>query len=173
MAKIQSVEPNIADLANGWLKSYKRDYKLEQESLNTEIDQALNDYYSKNGGVGGNRPDAKLLLQDKNLVNYPILIEYKGYKDKLVKLDADGKVANKTAKNQPDFRNINSYAVNGAVHYANALLHYTSYTDIIAIGMTGYKMMPENWNMRSAFTMFPKVISVSVKRSMISLTYLS
>lgn len=127
MAKIQSVEPNIADLANGWLKSYKLDYKLEQESLNTEIDQALNDYYSKNGGVGGNRPDAKLLLQDKNLVNYPILIEYKGYKDKLVKLDVDGKVANKTAKNQPDFKNINSYAVNGAVHYANALLHYTSY----------------------------------------------
>ena len=139
MAKIQSVEPNVADLANGWLKSYKLDYKLEQESLNTEIDQALNDYYSKNGGVGGNRPDAKLLLQDKNLGNYPILIEYKGYKDKLVKLDVDGKVANKTSKNQPDFKNINSYAVNGAVHYANALLHYTSYTDIIAIGMTGYK----------------------------------
>lgn len=120
-------------------ESYKLDYKLEQESLNTEIDQALNDYYSKNGGVGGNRPDAKLLLQDKNLGNYPILIEYKGYKDKLVKLDVDGKVANKTSKNQPDFKNINSYAVNGAVHYANALLHYTSYTDIIAIGMTGYK----------------------------------
>ncbi len=139
MAKTQSVEPNIADLANGWMKSYKLDYKLEQESLNPEIDQALNDYYSKNGGVGGNRPDAKLLLQDKNLVNYPILIEYKGYKNKLVMLDADGKVANKTAKNQPDFKNINSYAVNGAVHYANALLHYTSYTYIIAVGMTGYK----------------------------------
>jgi len=139
MAKIQSIEPNIADLANGWLKSYKLDYKLEQESLNGEIDRALEDYYSKNGGVGGNRPDAKLLLQDKNLINYPILIEYKGYKDKLVKLDNEGRVANKTAKNQPDFKNINSYAVNGAVHYANALLHYTSYTDIIAIGMTGFK----------------------------------
>lgn len=139
MAKIQSVEPNIADLANGWLKAYKLDYKLEQESLNAEIDQALNDYYSKNGGVGGNRPDAKLLLRDKNLVDYPILIEYKGYKDKLIKLDADGKVANKSPKNQPDFKTINSYAVNGAVHYANALLHYTSYTDIIAIGMTGHK----------------------------------
>lgn len=25
------------------------------------------------------------------------------------------------------------------MHYANALLHHTSYTDIIAIGMTGYK----------------------------------
>ena len=139
MSKIQSVEPNIADLANGWLKTYKLDYKLEQESLNMEIDQALNDYYSKNGGVGGNRPDVKLLLRDKNLVNYPVLIEYKGYKDKLVKLDTDGKVANKTTKNQPDFKSINSYAVNGAVHYANALLHYTSYTEILAIGMTGYK----------------------------------
>ena len=139
MTKVQSVEPNIADLANGWLKSYKLHYKLEQESLNTEIDQALNDYASKSGGAGGNRPDAKLLIQDKNLVNYPILIEYKGYKDKLAKLDADGKVANKNAKNQPDYKTINSYAVNGAVHYANALLHYTSYTDIIAIGMTGYK----------------------------------
>lgn len=67
------------------------------------------------------------------------MIEYKGYKNKLVMLDADGKVANKTAKNQPDFKNINSYAVNGAAHYANALLHYTTYTDIIAVGMTGYK----------------------------------
>ncbi len=34
---------------------------------------------------------------------------------------------------------IKSYAVNGAVHYANAILHYTSYTKIIAIGVTGYR----------------------------------
>lgn len=139
MAKIQSVEPNIADLVNSWLKSYKVDYKLEQESLNTEIDQALNDYFSKNGGKGGNRPDAKLLLQANDGKYYPILIEYKGYKDKLVKLDAEGNVANRNSKNQPDYANINSYAVNGAVHYSNAVLHYTSYTDVIAIGVTGYK----------------------------------
>lgn len=137
--KAQSIEPNIAELGNSWLKSYKLDYKLEQESLNTEIDQALNDYYSKSGGIGGNRPDAKLLLQDKNMKTYPVLIEYKGYKDKLEKLNNDGKVANKNSKNEPDFKNINSYAVNGAVHYANAILHYTNYTDVIAIGMTGFK----------------------------------
>lgn len=137
---IKSVEPNIADLANKWLKKYNLDYKLEQESLNDEIDKALNDYYSKNGGVGGNRPDAKLLLQDKNLNYYPILIEYKGYKDKLVKLNSDNQVENKNSKNEPNFKNINSYAVNGAVHYANALLHHTSYTDIIAIGMTGFNL---------------------------------
>ena len=139
MANMQSVEPKIADLANGWLKAYHLDYKLEQETLNTEIDQALNDYHSKSGGTGGNRPDAKLIVQDKNLVNYPVLIEYKGYKDKLVKLDEEGNVANKTNKNLPDYKTINSYAVNGAVHYANAILHYTSFTEIIAIGMTGYK----------------------------------
>ncbi len=137
MAK--SIEPNIADLANGWLKSYGLDYKLEQESLNDEIDKALNEYASKGGGKGGNRPDAKLLLQDKNLDYYPILIEYKGVKNKLVKLDSNNQVENMTSKNEPHYTNIKSYAVNGAVHYANALLHHTTYTNIIAIGMTGYK----------------------------------
>mgnify|MGYP000098912584 FL=1 len=109
MAKLQSVEPNIADLANGWLKYYNLDYKLEQNSLNDEIDKALNDYFSKNGGVGGNRPDVKLILKDKKLNSYPILIEYKGYKDKLVNLNVDGLVDNQTSKNEPNFKNINSY----------------------------------------------------------------
>lgn len=136
---MQSVEPNIADLVNGWLRSYKLDYKLEQESLSSDIDKALNDYFSKNGGVGGNRPDAKLLLKDKYGHRYPILIEYKGYKDKLEKLDSEGHVENKTAKNEPNFKNINSYAVNGAVHYANAVLHHTGYMEVIAMGVTGYK----------------------------------
>lgn len=57
----------------------------------------------------------------------------------MVKLDSFNQVENKTAKNEPNFKNINSYAVNGAVHYANALLHHTSYTDIIAVGMTGHR----------------------------------
>ena len=136
---IQSVEPNVADKINSELKSYKLDYKLEQESLNQEIDNALLEYASKGGGKGGNRPDAKLLLQDSSLNFYPILIEYKGYEDKLEKLDTDGNIENKTAKNEPNFKNIKEYAVNGAIHYANALLHHTSYTDIIAIGVTGSK----------------------------------
>jgi len=139
MASIQSVEPNVADAINSQLKAYKLDYKLEQEPLNGEIDNALQEYFTKSGGKGGNRPDAKLLLQDGGLNFYPVLIEYKGYENKLEKLDADGNIENRTAKNEPNFANINSYAVNGAVHYANALLHHTSYTDIIAIGVTGHK----------------------------------
>lgn len=126
-SKVQSVEPDIADLVNGWLKSYGLDYKLEQASLNSEIDKALDEYHSKIGGKGGNRPDAKLLLKDKYGTFYPVLIEYKGYKDKLVKLDTDGIVDNKKDKNEPNYTNIKSYAVNGAIHYANAILHYTSY----------------------------------------------
>ena len=140
MAQItQSVEPNIANLLNGQLKRYGLDYKLEQESLNSQIDNALKQYASKQGGAGGNRPDAKLLLQDQYGTSYPILIEYKGYKDRLVKFNATGQVDNKKGKGEPNYKNINDYAVNGAVHYANALLHYTDYTKVIAIGATGYK----------------------------------
>ena len=136
----KSVEPRIAELGNGWLKSYGLKYKLEQESLNDEIDGALQEYVSKSGGKGGNRPDAKLLIEC-NSRRYPVLIEYKGYKDKLVKLDDEGKVENrnKNKNNEPHYQNIKNFAVNGAVHYANAILHYTNYTEIIAIGMTGYK----------------------------------
>ena len=47
---------------------------------------------------------------------------------------------------EPNFSNINAYAVNGAVHYANAILHYTDYTDIFAVGMAGrnQKTPPQN-----------------------------
>ncbi|MCD8282300.1 MAG: SAM-dependent methyltransferase [Prevotella sp.] len=134
----QSVEPRVALRANGWMKSYGLNVKLEQDSLSDDIDKALQSYYSKNGGAGGNRPDAKLLLRDKYGHLFPVLIEYKGYRDKLVKLDANGQVEMKKSKNEPNYKVINSYAVNGAVHYANAILHHTSYTEVIAIGMTGY-----------------------------------
>ncbi len=114
------------------------DYKLEQEPLNEEIDRALSAYESKGGGKGGNRPDAKLLLTDSENKHWPILIEYKGYRGKLIKCDAQGHIANRDRKGEPDYRNIAAFAVNGAVHYANALLHFTRYTDVIAIGVTGY-----------------------------------
>lgn len=123
-SKVQSVEPDIADLVNGWLKSYGLDYKLEQASLNSEIDKALDEYHSKSGGKGGNRPDAKLLLKDKYGPFYPVLIEYKGYKDKLVKLDTDGIVDNKKDKNEPNYTNIKSYAV--MVRYIMRMRFYTT-----------------------------------------------
>lgn len=54
MAKTtKSVEAKIANRVNGWLNAYGLDYKLENESPNTEIEKALNEYYSKAGGKGG------------------------------------------------------------------------------------------------------------------------
>ena len=135
----QSVEPQIADLVLGWLKKYKLTYYIEQDAPNSEIKNALQEYESKQGGSGGNRPDCNLLLQDNHGDRWPVLIEFKGYKDRLVKLDSDGQVANRNAKGLPEYKNISQYAVNGAVHYANALLHYTTYEHIIAIGITGYR----------------------------------
>ncbi|RVZ57812.1 VRR-NUC domain-containing protein [Helicobacter pylori] len=139
MNKVQSIEPLIADKFNNELRSYNLEYKLEQESLNKEIDEALKNYASKSGGLGGNRPDVKLLLntQDPNR-RIPILIEYKGLKDKLIKLDKNKLVEN-FKNHKPYYKNIKEYALNGALHYANAILHHTFYTECIAIGITGYK----------------------------------
>jgi hypothetical protein len=50
------------------------------------------------------------------------------------------------------------------VHYANAILHHTSYTDIIAIGMTGYKDEVEKFNMKLVSIMFQKAILVLGKK---------
>ncbi|WQY52374.1 VRR-NUC domain-containing protein [Helicobacter pylori] len=139
MNKPQSIEPLIADKFNNELRKYQLNHKLEQESLNTEIDEALKNYASKSGGLGGNRPDVKLLLntQEPNR-RIPILIEYKGLKDKLIKLDKNKLVEN-FKNHEPHYKNIREYALNGALHYANAILHHTIYTECIAIGITGYK----------------------------------
>lgn len=51
--KVQSVEPLVADFVNNKLRGYELDYKLEQESINQQIDDALASYASKNGGGGG------------------------------------------------------------------------------------------------------------------------
>ncbi len=134
----QSVEPQIADLAHGWLKQYKLKYYIEQDAPSESIKNALLEYESKQGGDGGNRPDCNLLLPDSRGTYWPILIEYKGYKDKLEKPDTVNQISNRNAKGLPDYKAISQYAVNGAVHYANALLHYTTYENIIAIGITGY-----------------------------------
>lgn len=59
-SKVQSVEPDIADLVNGWLKSYGLDYKLEQASLNSEIDID----FSNDGYTRTNRKKASVNLRD-------------------------------------------------------------------------------------------------------------
>lgn len=136
--RAQSVEPQVEEVVNGWLRKLGINYALKQSPINYDIDEALKKYQSKTGGTGGNLPDAKGLVETSNLEKIPVVIEYKGYKDKLVKENSHGDIDNLTSSHKPDTKAINDYAVNGAVHYANALIHHTTYEHIIAIGVTGH-----------------------------------
>lgn len=43
---------------------------------------------------------------DKYGHSFPVLIEYKGYKDKLVRLNSDNQVDNTKANNEPNFTKV-------------------------------------------------------------------
>jgi len=132
-----SIEERIEDIAKKQLKSVK--YYTKTESINSEIDNALKVAPSKSGGSGSNYPDIKLFIETKDKRYIPVMIEVKGLKGSFVKLTVNGEIENKTKNNEPNFTNINKYAVNGAVHYANAVVEHTeSYKEVIAIGLNGY-----------------------------------
>lgn len=136
--KETSVEPRVEEKTISWLKKYAIQYWLKSESMNTEIDNALKEALSKLGGSGGNVPDIKCFINYQGR-KIPVMIEAKGYKSSLEKLNDMGEVDNYTKKGAPNHQNINKYAVNGAVHYATAIINGTeSYKEVIAIGITGW-----------------------------------
>ena len=60
-------------------------------------------------------------------------------KGALVKYNSSKEIDNIKKDGSPNFTNIGRYAVNGAVHYANAIIEHTStYSEAIAIGLNGY-----------------------------------
>ena len=135
----KSVEEKVEDYGKAQLASYKRDFFAKTDSINSEIDRAMQEAPSKSGGPGGNYPDIRLLLKTKSNRNIPVMIEVKGKNGKLVKFNQRGEIDNTTAKGEPNYSNINGFAVNGALHYAKAIIDYTeSYKEVIAIGLNGY-----------------------------------
>lgn len=69
----------------------------------------------------------------------PVVIEVKGTEGDFIKLTTDGNIDNTKKDGTPNFNNIKKYAVNGAIHYANAIITNTSsYKEVVAIGMNGY-----------------------------------
>lgn len=135
--KVSSIEEQIEDWAKRHLGNTK--YFTKTEIINQEIDNALEKAPSKNGGNGGNYPDIKLFLNTKELKYIPVMIEVKGTKGKFIKLNSNGEIDNKLKDGTPNFRNINNYAVNGAIHYGKAIIDYTdSYKNVISIGINGY-----------------------------------
>ena len=135
MAK--SIEEQIEDWGKKQLGKTK--YFTKTESINTEIETALKTAPSKTGGTGMNYPDIKLFIETKSMRKIPVMIEVKGTKGNLIKLNSDGEIDNKKKDGSPNYTNINKYAVNGAVHYANAIIKHTkSYKEVVAIGLNGY-----------------------------------
>lgn len=132
-----SIEEQVEDIAKIQLSEIK--YYTKTEVINSEIEKALKIAPSKSGGSGKNFPDIKLFIETKDLRYIPVMIEVKGKKGDFIKLNSSGEIDNKTKDGSPHFNNINKYAVNGAIHYANAIIEHTeSYKEVIAIGINGY-----------------------------------
>ncbi|TLD95719.1 N-6 DNA methylase [Helicobacter jaachi] len=135
-----SIEKIIEDKAKRQLDKLKIPYFTPNESINTQIDKALSTAPSKKGGEGKNYPDIKLLLHTKDLKQIPVMIEVKGSKGDLEKLEKNGEISNFLKDNaEPNYTNISKYALNGAIHYASAVTDYSTYNECIAIGINGYK----------------------------------
>ncbi len=133
----KSVEEQVEDKIKKQFGKVK--YYTKTEYINSEIDNALKVAQSKYGGNGANFPDIKYLIKTKTSKYIPVMIEVKGTKGKLEKLSASGEVDNWKKDGTPNFNNIKNYALNGAVHYAKAIIDYTvSYKEAIAIGINGY-----------------------------------
>ena len=135
----RSIEERIEDWAKGYFA--QGSYFTKNAPINPEIDEALKKAPSKTGGSGNNYPYIKYLLQTPRGKYIPVMIEVKGTKGALVKLNADSNTPdNLTKKNEPNYANIAKFAVNGAVHYANAILKYgKTYNEVLAVGVNGYE----------------------------------
>ena len=150
MAK--SIEEKVEEIYKKQLDRFGIKHFIKTESINASIDDALKNYVSKSGNNGMNYPDIRVLLETSQMRRIPVMIEAKGKKGKLVKFTRTGEIelvtkwttdSKEGAKNphkvgEDNFSTIQQYAVNGAVHYANAILDWKGYSEVIAIGLNGY-----------------------------------
>lgn len=134
----KSIEELVEDYAKRQLANYGVKTFGKNEPVNSEIDNALKKAPSKRGGRGANYPDIKVLITTERGRTIPVMIEVKGKRGDLI--DETGKVDNRKDDGSYNYKNISKYAVNGAVHYAEAIItHSESHDEAIAIGINGYK----------------------------------
>ena len=123
------------------------------EKINTAISNALKNADSKSGGSGNNYPDIQLMLENSNARRIPVMIEAKGNKGKLEKVDKTGAIVGVTyyesdgkigkngepahRKGDANYSAIQQFAVNGAIHYGEAILDDGTYNEVIVIGING------------------------------------
>lgn len=149
-AQSPSYEEKVEDFVKKYLTDQSLTYYTKTEKLNDDIAKALEKYPSKGGGKGKNHPDIQLMYQSKSTKLIPVMIECKGKKGLLAKfkehnlLNANSSHSIKIIENFKEdgtkhFANIKAYALNGAIHYADAVTFYSSYKECLAIGINGYE----------------------------------
>ena len=138
---------SIEELVEQWAKEQLKEIKLYSKTdfINPQIEKALKMEPSKKGGKGPNYPDIKCVLQVSDGGYIPVMIEVKGVKDTLIKRDSVNFLPDNIKRNgELNYTNIAKYAVNGAIHYANAVLRHTTYKEVIAIGVNGFEESQDN-----------------------------
>lgn len=147
----KSVEEKVEDYYKAVLDRLHVPRFDKTQQINTEIGRALDQAQSKSGGRGKNFPDIQLLLDDGHARRIPVMIEAKGNKNRLEKLDANGQISQVTKfksdskptakhphkKGDPNYSTIQTFAVNGALHYGKAILDHSSYREVIIVGING------------------------------------
>ena len=148
-----SVEEKVEEYFKKILDANKVRHYGKTEKMNSAIASALKNADSKSGGSGCNFPDIQMMLENSNARRIPVMVEAKGMRSKLEKTDKTGAIIGvtyydkdgKTGKNgkpshlkgEPNYSAVKDYAVNGAVHYGNAVLDEGTYNEAIVVGING------------------------------------
>lgn len=133
-----SIEEKVEELYKRKLDNIGLRHFSKTEKINDSIDNALKEANSKSGGGGNNYPDIKCLLDNKHGRTIPVMIEAKGTKGKLEKTSKDGDIVGITYKDgKANTSAVQSFAVNGALHYGRAILDFSTYEEVIIIGING------------------------------------
>lgn len=131
-----SIEEQVEEYYKKQLDRYGLRHYGKTEPTNNAIARALKNANSKSGGSGNNYPDIQLLLVNANRRSIPVMIEAKGTKNKLERLNTDHQID----MSQSSY--IQGYAVNGALHYGNAILDEGTYSEVIIVGINGTEVDP-------------------------------
>ena len=152
---MRSIEEKVEERYKGLLDTLHIRHYGKTEKMNDLIERALKEASSKSGNEGGNYPDIRLLLQNRFGRHIPVMIEAKGSKGKLEKLNKDGSIVGVTyydadkknkngdiihAKGDANYSAVTSFAVNGAVHYGQAILDGGDYEEVIVVGINGTQL---------------------------------
>lgn len=145
-----SIEEKVDEQYKSLLDNLGIRHYGKTEKINPNITKALKNADSKSGGSGNTYPDIQLIINNTTGRYIPVMIEAKGSKSKLEKLDKSGQIVGVTEwasdgkigkdsvpthlKGDANYSTIQFYAVNGAVHYGETVLNEGTYDEVIVIG---------------------------------------